>query len=116
MVSVRSWLDRAFALALATTTLWNLLYRHLLDFTITRVLALGSLGVAAYLLIERGPDHESGDVWRFGGYTFLGTMAVSLVAQHGASYRPFDHLSVGLVSWLTVAGVSLGVVVHQHRS
>lgn len=113
MVSVRRGADRFFALAVATSPLWNLLYRNGVDYGVALVVAVGSLGVASVLLLERGPSHGSSDVWRFGAYTFLGHLAFAVLLDWGANYVLADHPVVAVVAWVVLAAGALVVVAYR---
>ncbi|WP_232701080.1 hypothetical protein [Halobacterium wangiae] len=95
--------DRTLALSLAFAPLVQLLSRSTLGPSVA-VLAGGLLSLlVAALVVHYSPDCRSGDAWRFGGYTFVGLLAVSLVARHGASFELGDALALGVLAWLVVA-------------
>jgi peptidoglycan/LPS O-acetylase OafA/YrhL len=110
--SIRRVVDRYFALALAVSPLWTTLapsvgHRSAWAWTV------GSLAVLAVLLVEYGPDHDSDDVWWFGGATLLADFLGTLGARYGYGVRLDDHPAAAVAVWLVAVGVGLAVALDR---
>lgn len=112
MVSIRRVVDRWFALGLAFSPVYVVGDAAGVDASTAWAAAIVTLTAGVPLLVAYGPDHDSGDAWRFGVYTALAFGAVSLVAGR-AGYRIGDHLSGALAVWLAAIAVAVGLVARR---
>jgi len=114
VVSIRRVVDRYFALGLAATPLWTTLAPSV-GYQTAWAWTVGSLAVLAVLLVEYGPDHDSDDVWWFGGATLLADFLGTLGARYGYGVRLDDHPVAAVAVWLVAVGVGLAVALDRRN-
>jgi len=115
VLSVRRVADRWFALALAVSPLWNAVAATSVGYRAAWVSALAALTVLSVVLVEYGPDHDSDDVWWFGGATLLADFLGTLGARYGYGVRLDDHPVAAVAVWLVAVGVGLAVALDRRN-